>query len=177
MKVTSIAAYKTNNQIFSHAGKYFMKKSFHIGVIGAGTCSDTTFRLARNVGFEIGKRGWTLVCGGLGGVMEGASKGCLEAGGMTVGILPGIKKASANPYIQVPIPTGLAEGRNLLVVRASDILIAIAGGYGTLSEIALALKMDKPVIGLETWQNINGVQYASDCSNAINIVEEMLNAS
>jgi uncharacterized protein (TIGR00725 family) len=152
-----------------------MEKPFYIGVIGAGKCSDTTFRLARDVGFEIGKRGWTLICGGLGGVMEGASKGCLEANGMTVGILPGLEKESANPYIRVPIPTGLGEGRNLLVVRAADILIAIAGGHGTLSEIALGLKTNKPVIGLETWNNINGVHYASDCGNAIQIVEDILN--
>ena len=153
-----------------------MQKPSYIGVIGSGTCSDTTFRLALEVGFEIGKRGWTLVCGGLGGVMEGAAKGCLEAKGMTVGILPGLEKESANPYIQVPIPTGLGEGRNLLVVRASDILIAIAGGHGTLSEIALGLKTDKPVIGLETWKDINGVHYTSDCIHAFQIIEDILNS-
>ena len=152
-----------------------MENSFYIGVIGSGSCSDNTYNLARDVGFEIGKRAWTLVCGGLGGVMEGVSKGCLEANGMTIGLLPGLEKESANPYIRVPIPTGLGEGRNLLVVRASDILIAISGGHGTLSEIALGLKMNKPVIGLETWHNIHGVQYASDCGNAIKIVEDILN--
>jgi hypothetical protein len=151
-----------------------MEKPYHIGVIGAGACPDATYRLARNLGFEIGKRGWILICGGLGGVMEGAAKGCSEAGGMTVGILPGLDKESANPYIQVPIPTGLGEGRNLLVVRASDILISIAGGYGTLSEIALALKTNKPVVGLETWKDITGLHYASDYQNAIHIVEETL---
>ncbi len=154
-----------------------MEKPFYIGVIGAGSCSNDTFRLARDVGFEIGERGWTLVCGGLGGVMEGAAKGCSEAGGMTVGILPGLEKESANSFIRVPIPTGLGEGRNLLVVRASDILIAIAGGHGTLSEIALALKTNKPVIGLETWKDINGVHYASGCSSAIHMVEMILGAN
>ena len=152
-----------------------MEKPFYIGVIGAGTCPDNIYGIAREVGFEIGKRGWALVCGGLGGVMEGAAKGCSEAGGITVGILPGLKRESANPYIRVPICTGLGEGRNLLVVRASDILVAIAGGYGTLSEIGLALKMNKPVIGLETWEHISGVHYVSDYGNAIRMVEELLN--
>ncbi len=151
-----------------------MKKPINIGVIGAGSCSEATYSMAMKVGTEIGKKGWTLVCGGLGGVMEGAAKGCLKAGGMTIGILPGLDRASANDYIQVPLPTGLGEGRNLLVVLASDILIAITGEYGTLSEIALALKAKKPVIGLETWNNINGVKYASDYQTAIEYVEEIL---
>jgi uncharacterized protein (TIGR00725 family) len=151
-----------------------MKNSFYIGVIGAGVCPDKTYDLARDVGFEIGKNGWTLVCGGLGGVMEGASKGCTEAGGVTIGILPGLNRDSANHYIRVPIPTGLGDGRNLLVVRASDILVAIAGGHGTLSEIALALKAEKPVIGLDTWNDINGVLYASDYRDAIQKIKEIL---
>jgi len=151
-----------------------MHNSIYIGVIGAGICPDRTYDLARDLGFEIGKNGWTLVCGGLGGVMEGAAKGCSEAGGMTIGILPGLDRKAANPYIRVPIPTGLGDGRNLLVVRASDILVAIAGGHGTLSEIALALKTEKPVIGLETWNDINGLLYASDYRDAIQKIEEIL---
>lgn len=150
-----------------------MERPKHVGVIGAGECSDKTYQLARNLGAEIGKKGWTLVCGGLGGVMEAAAKGCTEAGGMTVGILPGLEKTSANTYIKIPLPTGLGEGRNLLVVRASDVLISVAGGYGTLSEIALALKINKPVIGLETWENIQGVQYVSDPEEAIKMIERL----
>lgn len=146
----------------------------HIGVIGAGICPDSTYKIAMGLGFEIGKRGWNLVCGGLGGVMEGAAKGCMEAGGMTIGILPDLHKKSANPYIRIPIPTGLGDGRNLLVVRASDILVAIAGGHGTLSEIALALKSKKPVIGLETWNDIEGVLYVPDYHAAIKKVEKIL---
>lgn len=106
--------------------------------------------------------------------MEGAAGGCSESAGVTVGILPGLKKESANAYIRVPIPTGLDEGRNLLVIRASDILISIAGGYGTLSEIALALKTGKKVIGLMTWKDIPGVLYASDYHDAIRMVESFL---
>ena len=150
-----------------------MERPKHVGVIGAGECSEQTYQLARNLGAEIGKRGWILFCGGLGGVMEAAARGCAEAGGMTVGILPGLEKSSANTYIKIPLPTGLGEGRNLLVVRASDVLISVAGGYGTLSEIALALKINKPVIGLETWEDIQGVQYVSDPEEAIKMIERL----
>jgi uncharacterized protein (TIGR00725 family) len=146
----------------------------YIGVIGAGECSESIYGLAREVGLEIGKRGWVLVCGGLGGVMEASARGCTEAGGLTVGILPGLEKASANAYIKIPLPTGLGEGRNLLVVRAAEVLISIAGGYGTLAEIALALKMDKPVIGLETWPDIPGIRYVSDCREAMQWVSNLV---
>ena len=151
-----------------------MERPKHIGVIGAGECSDKTYQLARHLGAEIGKKGWILVCGGLGGVMEAAARGCTEAGGMTVGILPGLDKTSANLYIKIPLATGLGEGRNLLVVRASDVLVSVAGGYGTLSEIALALKVDKPVIGLETWEDIQDVQYVSNPEEAVRLVEKLV---
>ena len=153
-----------------------MKKPQYIGVIGAGTCPASTYGIAKDLGFEIGKRGWTLVCGGLQGVMEGAARGCSEAGGMVLGILPGFDKRSANPYITVPIPTGLGDGRNLLVVRSSDILVAVEGGYGTLSEIALALKAGKPVIGLKTWKEIPGIQYADDYLEAIQLISLSLSS-
>ena len=106
--------------------------------------------------------------------MEASARGCKEAGGLTVGILPGLEKGSANAYIKVPLATGLGEGRNLLVVRAADVLIAVAGGYGTLSEIALALKMNKPVIGLETWANIQGIRYVSDPREAMQWASKFL---
>lgn len=150
-----------------------MERPKHVGVIGAGECSDRTYNMARHLGAEIGKKGWILVCGGLGGVMEAAARGCTEAGGVTVGILPGPDKASANLYIKIPLATGLGEGRNLLVVRASDVLVSVAGGYGTLSEIALALKVNKPVVGLETWDDIQGVLYVSDPEEAIQKISEL----
>ena len=90
-----------------------------------------------------------------------------------MGILPGSKRDSANPYIRIALPTGLGEGRNLLVVRTSDILVSIAGGYGTLSEIALALKAGKPVIGLETWENIEGVQYVTHPDEVIEEIDRI----
>jgi uncharacterized protein (TIGR00725 family) len=93
---------------------------------------------------------------------------------MTVGILPGLDRRSANPYVNIAVPTGLGDGRNLLVVRSSDILVAVSGGYGTLSEIALALKADKPVIGLETWKDIPGVHYAVDHLEAVQLITTLL---
>ena len=146
----------------------------YIGIIGSGICSSAVYSLAENMGAEIGRRGWTLVCGGLGGVMEGASKGCFENGGLTVGILPGFTKESANPYIKVPVPTGLGDGRNLLVVRASDVLVAISGGYGTLSEIAMALKMNKKLIGLQTWKHIEGIRHVYNTVDAVQEIEKEL---
>jgi uncharacterized protein (TIGR00725 family) len=149
-----------------------MERLPYVGVIGAGSCSDTVYELAREVGHEVGRRGWVLICGGLGGVMEAAARGCVEAGGQTVGILPGLDRALANPFITVAIPTGLGEARNVMVVRASDVLVAIAGGYGTLSEIGLALKTGKRVIGLETWQDIQGIEYVSTPAEAIQRIIE-----
>jgi uncharacterized protein (TIGR00725 family) len=146
----------------------------YIGVIGAGACPAPTYELARKLGFEIGKRGWAIVCGGLKGVMEGAARGCVEAGGITVGILPGLDRRSANPYINIAVPTGLGDGRNLLIIRSSDVVVAVSGGYGTLSEIALALKADKPVIGLNTWKDIPGVHYAEDYFEAVQLITTLL---
>jgi uncharacterized protein (TIGR00725 family) len=109
------------------------------------------------VGRALGERGVALVCGGLGGVMEAACRGAKGAGGATIGILPGSDRAAANGFVDVAIPTGLGEARNALVVRAADAVIAVGGGYGTLSEIALALKAGKRVVGLDTW-DIDGVE-------------------
>ena len=147
-----------------------MSKKIHIAVIGAGDCSQEIYNLAKELGHMIAQREWILICGGLGGVMEGAAKGCYKAGGMTVGILPGGERDSANPFIHLAIPTGLGEGRNLLVVKASDAVLSIAGGYGTLSEIGLALKTGKPVIGLKTWPDIDGVDYVETPQQAIDMV-------
>ena len=119
-----------------------------IAVAGRGDgCSPEAYRLAEEVGFEIGLRGHTLVCGGGNGVMEGACKGARSAGGKTIGILPGGAAADANPYIDIPIVTGMGFARNVIVVRTALAVIAIDGAYGTLSEVALALGYDIPVIG------------------------------
>jgi uncharacterized protein (TIGR00725 family) len=107
-----------------------------------------------------------LVCGGLGGVMEAACRGAKEAGGTTVGILPGSDRSDANPHVDVAVSTGLGEARNALVVRAADALIAIGGGYGTLSEVALALRAGKRVVGLGTW-DVEGVEMAGSPEAAV----------
>jgi len=138
-----------------------------IGVIGAGSCNNDIYELAREVGRGIAKMGAILVCGGLGGVMEGACRGAREAGGQTVGILPGADRVHANPYITIPIVTDLGHARNVLIVRSSDLLIAISGGYGTLSEISIALKLKKPVIGLSTWPNIGEIKYVATSEEAL----------
>ena len=107
-----------------------------------------------------------VVCGGLGGVMEAACRGAKQAGGTTVGILPGSDRAAANEFVDVAIPTGMGEARNALVVRAADALIAVGGGYGTLSEIALALKAGKRVVGIGSWA-IDGVVAVDDAEAAV----------
>ena len=126
------------------------KKTF-IAVIGGGQCSLQEARLAEEVGRELAKRGAALVCGGLGGVMEAACRGAQSEGGITIGILPGESWKAANPYVQIPIVTGIGYARNITVVKSAQAVIAIGGAYGTLSEIAHALQGDIPVIGLNTW--------------------------
>lgn len=123
-----------------------------IGVLGPGVASSDALALADEVGAEIARRGAILICGGLTGVMEAAARGAERAGGLTVGILPGVDAREANAFIDVPVATGMGEARNVLVVRSSDAVIAIAGSYGTLSEIAVALKIGVPVVGLQTWE-------------------------
>jgi len=123
-----------------------------IGVIGGSKCSPEEERLAEEVGHELARRGVALVCGGLGGVMEAACRGARQAGGLTIGILPGNRAEEANPWVEVPIVTGLGEARNVLVVKSCRAVIAIGGEFGTLSEIALALRDGVPVVGLKTWQ-------------------------
>jgi uncharacterized protein (TIGR00725 family) len=126
-------------------------------VIGPGDAGPNAQAVAQELGRRLARAGAIVVCGGLGGVMEAACRGAKEEGGTTVGILPGADRGAANAYVDVAIPTGLGESRNALVARAADALIAVAGGYGTLSEIALALKAGKPVVGLGSWE-IQGVQ-------------------
>jgi uncharacterized protein (TIGR00725 family) len=123
-----------------------------VAVVGSATCSEQIAALAESVGREIARRGAVLVCGGRGGVMAAACRGARAAGGTTVGILPGASRDEANPYVEFPIATGLGEARNAIVVRTADAVIAVSGGYGTLSEIGLALKMGRPVVGLGTWE-------------------------
>jgi uncharacterized protein (TIGR00725 family) len=138
----------------------------HVAVVGSGEADKRHAAAAEEVGRLIAEGGALLVCGGLGGVMEAACRGARAAGGTTVGLLPGVDRSEANQHVAVAVPTGLGEARNALVVRAADAVIAIGGGYGTLSEIALALRAGKPVIGLDTWE-IEGVAPADGPEAAV----------
>ena len=122
-----------------------------IGVIGDSSCSPEEAKLAETVGELLAQRGAIIVCGGLGGVMEAVCRGAKSKGGLTVGILPGQDSSMANPWVDIPVVTGLGEARNVAVVKSAQAVIAIGGSYGTLSEIAYALKSNIPVIGLNTW--------------------------
>src|SRR3954470_14026552 len=124
----------------------------YVAVVGPGEANADEAATAERVGEELGRRGAVVVCGGLAGVMEAACRGAKGGGGTTVGILPGVDRAAANPHVDVAIATGLGEARNALVVRAADVLTAVGGAYGTLSEIALALKTGTPVVGIRSWE-------------------------
>jgi uncharacterized protein (TIGR00725 family) len=133
-----------------------MEDTMIVAVIGAGRCTPWEAEIAEAVGRELARRSAILICGGRGGVMEAACRGAKTGGGQTVGILPGTSRQQANPYVDIPIVTGLGEARNLLIVRSADAVIAVGGEYGTLSEIAFALKLGVPVVGLGTWELSKG---------------------
>jgi uncharacterized protein (TIGR00725 family) len=137
-----------------------------VAIVGPGDASQQQEEVAEQVGSLVAGRGAVVLCGGLGGAMEAACRGAKRAGGLTVGILPGRDRAAANRYVDVALATGLGEARNALVVRAADAVIAVGGGYGTLSEIALALKAGKRVIGLDSWE-IEGVAAADGPEAAV----------
>jgi uncharacterized protein (TIGR00725 family) len=152
-----------------------MRERSYLGVIGAGTCDDSQAALAEEVGRLLAQAGAVVVCGGLGGVMEAACRGAKRAGGTTVGLLPGLDRSDANPWVDVAIPTGLGEARNVLVVRSADALIAIGGEFGTLSEIAFALKTGKRVVGLGTWelpQRSDAIVRASTAAQAVSLATD-----
>ena len=138
----------------------------YIAVVGPGEATAVDLSAAEAVGNELARAGAVLVCGGLGGVMEAACRGARKAGATTIGILPGPDRAAANPFVDVAIATGLGEARNALVVRNADALVAVGRGYGTLSEIALALKARKPVVALDSW-DIDGVVSAATPEHAV----------
>jgi uncharacterized protein (TIGR00725 family) len=122
-----------------------------IAVIGNSSCTPEEAKLAETVGELLARRGATIICGGLGGVMEAVCRGAKSEGGLTVGILPGQDSSMANPWVDIPVVTGIGEARNVAVVKSAQAVIAIGGSYGTLSEIAYALKSRIPIIGLNTW--------------------------
>ena len=123
-----------------------------IAVIGGSSATPEEAALAERVGRALAQAGALLICGGRGGVMEAACRGAQEAGGLTIGVLPGGERSEANPYVEIAIATGIGYARNAIITRSADGLIAVGGSYGTLSEIGLALGFDKPLVGLGTWE-------------------------
>ncbi|TET99178.1 MAG: TIGR00725 family protein [Anaerolineales bacterium] len=144
-----------------------MKRKSIVSVIGSSECSEWEAQAAESVGRLLASNDVTVICGGRGGVMEAVCRGAQEAGGVTVGILPGLAVEEGNRYLTISIPTGLGEGRNAIIARAGQAVIAIGGRFGTLSEIAFALKMGKQVVGLRTWDPL----YADGGRTPIQIVE------
>ena len=138
----------------------------YVAVVGPSDATSQETRDAEEIGSKLADAGAILVCGGLGGVMNAACHGASAAAGVTVGFLPGSDRASANEYLQIALPTGLGELRNGLIIRAADAVIAVGGAYGTLSEIALALRLGVPVIGLNTWE-IEGVEPVNSATEAV----------
>ncbi len=122
-----------------------------VSVIGGGSCAAEEYAAAREVGRLLARKGYDVLTGGLGGVMEAACRGAAEEGGLTIGILPGLAREDANPFVGVALTTGMSDARNLVVATSGAAVIAVGGGFGTLSEISFALKHGRPVIGLSTW--------------------------
>jgi uncharacterized protein (TIGR00725 family) len=144
-----------------------------IAVIGGRKTEKSLLKEAEEAGRLIAEKGAVLVCGGLGGVMEAASRGAKAGGGLTLGILPQNDSKEANQFIDIPVVTGLGIGRNVIIARTADALIAVGGEYGTLSEIAFALQMGKPVVGIKTW-DIKGVVAVENAAAAVNRVFALL---
>jgi hypothetical protein len=146
-----------------------------IAVVGGEDAGAPALEQAEAVGRELALRGCTLICGGRGGVMEAACRGALEAGGQTIGVLPGTDRSEMNSYVTVPIVSGVGRARNLIIVLSADAVIAIDGGFGTLSEIGFALSYGKPVVGLGTWSLASAdlgrvpIHEASDPAEAVEL--------
>ncbi|HKX25913.1 MAG TPA: TIGR00725 family protein [Actinomycetota bacterium] len=124
----------------------------YVAVCGPSAATDDEAAWAEEVGRRLAEAGAVVVCGGLGGVMDAVARGASGGGGTVIGILPGDTRSGASPHLTVAIPTGMGEARNALIARAADAVIAVGGEWGTLSEIALAMKMGTPVVGLSTWE-------------------------
>jgi uncharacterized protein (TIGR00725 family) len=140
-----------------------------IAVIGGSQCSAEDYALGEEVGRLLAERGMTVICGGLSGIMESVCKGAVQAGGVTIGILPGDDPGEANQFVTIPIATGMGIGRNIVIVRSAGVCIAIDGRYGTLSEIAYALQLQKSVITLNSWNQIHGTIKASTAQEAVQL--------
>lgn len=145
----------------------------YIGVIGGASARSKALEAAREAGSLIATRKAAVVCGGLGGVMQAACEGAKKAGGLTIGILPGRSKENANKYVDIAVATGMNEARNAVIVNTADAFVAIDGEFGTLSEIAFALKQGKPVAGIGT-HDVKGVIKANTAREAVEIIFKKL---
>ena len=141
-----------------------------VGIIGPKIATDDELAIAQRLGGELARLGLQLLCGGKNGVMEAASKGCFDAGGMAIGLLPDDEWTAANDYVAIPIPTGIGPARNAIIARGCQILIAIGGGHGTLSEMALGLHFNRPVLALGNAPSVEG---ATLCDSADDALERM----
>ena len=150
-----------------------MEKKKIVGIIGASNPTDEQYEAAKKIGEFIGEQGWVLINGGLGGVMEASAKGVAKSSGLVVGVLPTSNSDDANSYVSIPIATNMGHARNVIIVQSSDICVAIGGKEGTLSEIAIALKEGKKVIGLDSW-DIEGVRVAKNVDEVISLLKENL---
>jgi uncharacterized protein (TIGR00725 family) len=150
----------------------------YVAVCGAGDATEQDIDRAERVGRLLAEGGAIVLCGGLAGVMDAAARGATEAGGLSVGLLPKEERAGASRHLSVSLPLGMGEARNALLVRAADAVIAIGGGWGTLSEVALAMKMGKRVIGLDTWElsrdglSVDGIRRAGSPEEAVRLALE-----
>lgn len=151
-------------------------RPIQISVVGAGTAGEAEQAVAHRVGVEIASAGAVLVCGGLGGVMAAACRGATEAGGRTLGILPGSDPTAANPWVEVAVPSGMGHARNVLVVQSGEAVVALPGSHGTQSEVAIALKIGRPVVGLGAWHQMAGVVPAADPAQAVAAALELARA-
>jgi uncharacterized protein (TIGR00725 family) len=150
-----------------------MTRTPYVAVVGPGDASPQELHAAEEVGAGLAAAGIVVVTGGLGGVMEAAWRGARSRHGHTLGILPGEDREAANGWVEIAVATGLGELRNGLVVRAADALVAVGGGHGTLSEVALALKLGRPVVGLGTW-DVHGVEHVSTPEEALEHIAGLL---
>ena len=150
-----------------------MSRTPYVAVVGPGEASPAELHTAEEVGAGLAAAGAVVVTGGLGGVMEAACRGARSRRGRTLGILPGDDRDAANGWVEIAVATGLGELRNGLVVRAADAVVAIGGGHGTLSEVALALKLGRPVVGLGTWE-VHGVNHVSTPEDALSLIAGLL---
>jgi len=156
-----------------------MSGAVYVAVVGSGTASGAETDAAEALGRHLAEAGAVVVCGGLGGVMAAACRGARRAGGRTVGILPGTDRAEANDFVEIALATGMGEARNAVVVGTADAVVAVGGEFGTLSEIALALKAGIPVVGIGTWElarhgaPVAGVVPAADAAGAARLALEL----